>query len=265
MANTHDEEDAGKEDALNHQVSLPPDQLDPAKLQQWQQTQADLVKSLTSAPLDLPNLRTVAGVDISFSPTSNNAVAALIILPYPPTRTCKALYTDFESAPIAEPYVAGYLAFRELPLLQALFARLKETRPELYPPGVTLVDGHGVWHPRGLGSAAHLGAVLDIPTVGVAKTFFHLPHARIDDATYRGLVDDEHEVRGSDGVVYGAAVRTGGSKRHVFVSCGNRCELASAVEVVKRCSSYRIPEPVRRADLESRRVIREREAGVGIS
>lgn len=246
--------------SLNHGSPIPAESIDPVKLQLWQETQAELVKTLVSSPLDLTNLRTVAGVDISFSPTSNDAVAALIILPYPLSSRAAPLYADFESAPMAEPYVAGYLAFRELPLLRALFARLALARPELYPPGVTLVDGHGVWHPRGLGSAAHLGAVLGIPTIGVAKTFFHLPAAGIGDDMLRALIEDEQEVRGADGKVYGAAVRTGGSKRHVFVSCGNRCDLLTAVEVVKACSFYRIPEPVRRADLESRRIIREREA-----
>jgi deoxyinosine 3'endonuclease (endonuclease V) len=243
---------------LNYAGSAAIDTIDPVKLQQWQTTQANLVQSLVFKPLDIPNLRTVAGVDISFSLTTSNAVASLIIFSYPLTHRAEApLYADFHTAEMTEPYCAGYLAFRELPLLEVLFARLRETRPELYPPDVTLVDGNGVWHPRGLGSASHLGVVLDIATIGVAKNFFHIPDAGIGDATFAALQEDEEEVRGTDGKTYGAAIRTGGSKKHVFVSCGHRVDLRSAVEVVKACSFYRIPEPVRRADLESRRVIRE--------
>lgn len=33
-----------------------------------------------------------------------------------------------------------------------------------------LVDGFGVLHARGCGSASHLGVEVDLPTVGVAKT-----------------------------------------------------------------------------------------------
>jgi deoxyinosine 3'endonuclease (endonuclease V) len=242
--------------SLNHTVSSDAS-IDPIKLASWREFQADLANKLTFKPLDVPNLTNVAGVDISFSPSSDMAVASLVILPFPLSKTSKALYTDFHFAPMTEPYVAGYLGFRELPHLHALFAKLQRDRPELYPPSATLVDGNGVWHPRGLGSASHLGFTLDIPTVGVAKTFYHVERVGINHKMMKNLCDDEETIIGSDGKTYGAAVRTGGSSKHVFVSCGHKCDLDSAVDVVKRCSFYRIPEPIRRADLESRRVIRE--------
>jgi deoxyinosine 3'endonuclease (endonuclease V) len=242
--------------SLNHLASCA-DAIDPAKLASWEQIQSDLVQQLLFAPIDLAAMRTVAGVDISFSPSSSMAVASLVILPYPPSKTSVPLYTDFHFAPMTEPYVAGYLGFRELPHLHALFVKLKSTRPDLHPPDVTLVDGNGIWHPRGLGSASHLGVTLDIPTIGVAKTFYHLEHVGIGHDTMKSLRADEERIVGTDGKTYGAAVRTGGSSKHVFVSCGHRCDLDSAVRLVKACSFYRIPEPIRRADLESRRVIRE--------
>jgi deoxyinosine 3'endonuclease (endonuclease V) len=242
--------------SLNHRASGP-DAIDPAKLASWEQIQGELMQQLSFVPIDLLATRTVAGVDISFSPSSSMAVASLVILPYPPSKTSVPLYTDFYFAPMTEPYVAGYLGFRELPHLHALFAKLKSTRPDLHPPDVTLVDGNGIWHPRGLGSASHLGVTLNIPTIGVAKTFYHLEHVGIGHDTMKSLRADEERVVGTDGKTYGAAVRTGGSSKHVFVSCGHRCDLDSAVRLVKACSFYRIPEPIRRADLESRRVIRE--------
>jgi deoxyinosine 3'endonuclease (endonuclease V) len=250
-------QDSDNATALNHTASVPVQSVDPVKLATWQRTQAELVGQLVVEPLDLALLRTVAGVDISFSPSSNTAIASLVVFPYPLTRTSKPLYIDFYSAPMTEPYCAGYLGFRELPHLRALFSRFALARPELYPPGVTLVDGNGVWHPRGLGSASHLGVALDIPTLGVAKTFYHLEDVGIDHAMMKALSRDEEPIVGTDGKTYGMALKTGGSQRHVFVSVGHRCDLASAVEVVKCCSFFRIPEPIRHADLESRRVIRE--------
>ena len=62
------------------------------------------------------------------------------------------------------PYRTGLLSFREIPILAAALGRL-QSRPE-----VILVDGQGIAHPRGLGLASHLGLVLDVPTIGAAKS-----------------------------------------------------------------------------------------------
>ncbi len=39
---------------------------------------------------------------------------------------------------------------------------------------VVLVDGCGVLHPQGFGSACHLGVSTDTPTVGVSKTWLNV-------------------------------------------------------------------------------------------
>jgi deoxyribonuclease V len=59
------------------------------------------------------------------------------------------------------PYEPGLLALREGPLLEAAVRALPER------PDVVLVDATGRDHPRRAGLALHLGAVLDLPTVGV--------------------------------------------------------------------------------------------------
>src|SRR2546429_5416821 len=64
------------------------------------------------------------------------------------------------------PYVAGLLAFRELPALISALAKLT------VEPDVLVCDGYGIAHPRRFGLACHLGVLAGEPAVGVAKTAF---------------------------------------------------------------------------------------------
>eukprot|EP00301_Raphidiophrys_heterophryoidea_P002031 c1094_g1_i1.p1 GENE.c1094_g1_i1~~c1094_g1_i1.p1 ORF type:complete len:192 (-),score=47.36 c1094_g1_i1:2-577(-) len=162
------------------------------------------------------------------------------------------------------PYISGFLAFREVPLLSPLIERVRKNHPELFPQ-IILVDGNGILHPRSFGLACHLGVECDVATVGIAKTFLHVD----------GL--DEHEVRqklgeiatlkgesrdivGASGKVWGVAMRTteakDGAFKPIYVSAGHKVGLPEAAEVVKRCTKFRIPEPVRQADFLSREFIR---------
>src|SRR5208337_3463356 len=62
------------------------------------------------------------------------------------------------------PYVPRDLSFREGP---AMFNAVKSL---VSVPDILLFDGQGVAHPRGLGIAAHLGVLLDRPSIGCAKS-----------------------------------------------------------------------------------------------
>ena len=109
---------------------------------------------------------------------------------------------------------------------------------------MVLFDGQGIAHPRGFGLAAHMGLILDLPSVGCAKTrligTFEEPGAR------RGQCSPLMH----DGKQIGAVVRTKDRVKPVFVSQGHRVSLERAVEIVLQCARrYRIPEPIRRAHI----------------
>lgn len=147
------------------------------------------------------------------------------------------------------PYIPGLLAFREVPVLEAAFRRLR-LRPE-----VLLVDAHGTAHPRRFGSAAHLGVVLGVPTVGCAKSLLC------------GTFDEPGPARGDwtplllDGETLGAALRTRSGIKPVFVSPGHLSDLASSLNLVLGClGKYRLPEPLRAAHALSNAL---RRGGVG--
>lgn len=141
-------------------------------------------------------------------------------------------------------YVPGLLALRLGPLLEEVVRLL----PRL--PDVLLVDGTGRDHPRRAGLAVHLGAELDVPTVGVT----HRPLLAKGEwpADERGATSPLT----LDGEVAAAWVRTRRGTRPLVVHPGWRTDLAVAVEVVSRLAVRRTPEPLR----EARRVAREARA-----
>ena len=133
------------------------------------------------------------------------------------------------------PYIPTYLAYRELPLFEKLIEQLKVR------PSVLMVDGNGILHPYKIGIASHLGVVLDIPTIGVAKSLLC------------GEIKDDYIFEGEEKIGY--AVYS--SKKPIFVSPGHRISLNTSVDVVRRFLRYRIPEPLRQAHILARSKIRE--------
>jgi deoxyribonuclease V len=140
------------------------------------------------------------------------------------------------------PYVPGLLVRREGLLLEAAVRAL----PEL--PDVLLVDATGRDHPRKAGLALHLGAVLDVPTVGV---------------THRPLLAegewpaDERGARSPlvlEGEVVGHWVRTRPGTRPLACHAAWRTDPDTAAELVLALTGQRrTPEPLRQARTAARR------------
>ncbi|XP_035890131.1 endonuclease V isoform X4 [Phyllostomus discolor] len=134
---------------------------------------------------------------------------------------------------------------------------------------VLLVDGNGVLHPRGFGVACHLGVLADLPCVGVAKQLLQVDGLE-NDALHRSKVrllragGDSFPLTGDSGAVLGAALRSHeGSTKPLYVSVGHRVSLEVAVRLTHSCCRFRVPEPVRQADIRSRDHIRRSLGGPG--
>jgi len=173
-------------------------------------------------------IRVIGGADASatrFDPT--RAVhAAIVALAFP------ALTPLGEASATTRgglPYIPGLLGFREVPALAAAWAAL-DPKPDLL-----MVDGHGVAHPKGLGIASLLGLVLDVPTIGVAKSL--LIGAVADEAAGTAPITWK-------GAVIGIALRSRRGARPLYVSVGHRTTLATAEALVRRCRhGRRLPVP----------------------
>jgi deoxyribonuclease V len=188
----------------------------------------------------LTPIRTVAGADISYDRGSDLFFAAVVLMDFP---ALSLLEEASFSARVSFPYIPGLLSFREGPPLLAAFTKLRQA------PDVVFFDGQGIAHPRGIGLAAHLGLILDLPSIGCAKS------------RLIGVHDKVGEKRGSQaplvcrGREVGAVVRTRERVRPVFISQGHRIGLPRAVKLVLSCCrGYRLPEPIRQAHLTVNRL-----------
>jgi deoxyribonuclease V len=177
--------------------------------------------------------RLAGGADMSFERFATRGYAGIVVL------ELETMDTVAEAAAEAElrfPYVPGYLSFRELPPIAAAWERL-ERRPD-----VLVFDGQGTAHPRRFGVACHGGLLLDVPSIGCAKSILVGTHGPLG------------EERGSTaplvhrGETVGMAVRTRAGVKPVYVSPGHLMDLPTAVEIVLRLSPrFREPETTRRS------------------
>jgi deoxyribonuclease V len=181
------------------------------------------------------SLRLIAGIDISAPDARGVATGAVVVLRYP---ELDVIEVKEARSKIVFPYVPGLLSFREGPLILAACEKL------CYVPDLVLVDGQGIAHPRRFGLASHVGLLLDLPTIGCAKSILCGVHQPLgEEAGSQSELLDKGEV-------VGAALRTRSAVKPVYVSVGHRINLTSALEwVMNCCRGYRLPEPTRLAHL----------------
>lgn len=181
----------------------------------------------------LGKIETVAGIDVGFEKHGTVTRAAVVVLDFPGLTPREQAIARL---PTRFPYVPGFLSFREIPAVLAAMKKL-HARPDLI-----LCDGQGLAHPRRFGLACHLGLLLDIPSIGVAKSRLIGTHGEVPERKggWTALEDDDE--------VIGAVLRTRADVKPVYVSIGHRISLATAIDYVLRCTtSYRLPETTRHA------------------
>ncbi len=174
----------------------------------------------------------IAGIDVALTP-EGVGYCIIAIFSFPHMKLCEEV---FSSDTITFPYVPGLLSFREGPLVLKAYERL-HIKPDLY-----IFDGQGIAHPRRFGIASHLGVVLDVPTIGCAKSrlcgTYTKPGPNKGDRAY--LYDKQE--------IIGVVLRTRTNVKPVFVSPGHKIGIDESAEIVLQCTdNYRIPIPTRYA------------------
>jgi deoxyribonuclease V len=197
-------------------------------LRKFRKIQIDDCKRL-SLEDDFPADGDLAGSDVAYE--EDEAFGALVV------------FSDNKMEPkkvvtirtmVKFPYIPTYLTFREAPVVEELIKKLGE-KPML------LQDGNGIIHTMGFGIASHIGVLLDIPSIGIAKKLLC------------GRVEGSGRIKTvrMDGDLAGYAVSGPGWKAPVYVSPGHRVSPKSVMHIIKPYWKYRIPEPVRIAHIEA--------------
>lgn len=216
---------------------IPETQLKELENKQLEFSKNIVIEKLKSKP------RYVCGVDVAYWQYEDQEFGV-----------CSAVVYDIVERKIVEkisrlttisfPYISGFLGFRECELELNTINCLKSNVDLL------MVDGNGMLHPRKAGEAVQLGVELEIPTIGVAKSYL-----KIGDTEYSNVDSKKGsyvDLRLNDEVL-GRALRTMDNIKPVFVSIGNKITLDEATALVlDLCDSKsHIPIPTRVADIET--------------
>lgn len=196
--------------------------------------QDQLRTQLRFEPLRRP-VKLIAGADISFNRFSDTVFAAFIVLD---AQTMKPVAQASAVAEVHFPYIPGLLSFREIPALLAAWSKLR-VRPD-----VVIFDGQGTAHPRRVGIAAHMGLLIDLPSIGCGKTKLIGEFSPLSQeaGAISPLIHRGEKI--------GAAFRTKAKTNPVFISPGHRITLEDSLKIVRNCvRGYRIPEPTRLAHI----------------
>ncbi len=202
------------------------------------------IRALIPGKATAKKISSICGLDISFDKKSDRVYAAGSVYTYPVLEKIEERSLE---AIVKFPYVPGLLAFREGPAVMRLLERIRS------PVDILLFDGQGLAHPRGTGIASMMGLLLDMPSIGCAKSRLIGEYDGPD--AHAGAISDLLYKEKSVGRV----VRTRENVRPVFVSVGYKIDLNRAVEIVLNCTTrYRIPEPIRAAHFQANKLRTDR-------
>ncbi|MGH9909673.1 MAG: endonuclease V [Nitrososphaerales archaeon] len=170
----------------------------------------------------------ICGVDVSYR--NNRAFASAVVIN---RESLDAVSSASSIIKVEQPYLPGLLFLRESEPTLSVLKKLEHNYD------VLMVDGHGVLHPRWFGLACYVGMKVNKPTIGVAKNLLCGDISSNDSIVLNGRIA-------------GYAVKRG--VKPIYVSVGHKISLKTAMKLVKEVSRYRIPEPLRIADINSRRM-----------
>ena len=200
-------------------------------LQNLKKEQEELAKKVIVKDL-FGEIRTVAGCDQAFF--KDRIISAVVVCDY---ETMDVLEKKFSVIKESFPYIPGYLSYREGPAIIKTYKKLKKK------PDILLVDGNGILHKLRIGLASHIGVLLDIPTIGVAKSLL------CGDVRNKKVFVN-NEIRGFE-------LQIMEKYKPLYISPGHRVGFEGSVRITRNCiRNHKLPEPLRMAHLYANEVKR---------
>ncbi|MHA1267574.1 MAG: endonuclease V [Candidatus Helarchaeota archaeon] len=173
-------------------------------------------------------IKYIGGVDSAYF--GERVITACIIIDW---QNMKVIERKVSITQVKFPYISSFFVFREgAPILDVL-SQIQIT------PSILLIESHGISHPVFAGCASHIGVLINLPTIGVAKHILC------------GTPESTPKKRG-DWVplkfanrVIGAYYLSQFDNKPIVISPGHRISLETAVKIVeKMIISHRLPEPL---------------------
>jgi len=196
-------------------------------------TQQTNLASKVAIKDQLGDIKMIAGLDVGFKNNNKIALGGIVVLSYP---EFVVLEKQSSQRQVIFPYVPGFLSFREVPVLLDAYSKLT------IKPDLLICDGQGIAHPRRFGLACHIGTLVNIPTIGAAKSRLigKFSEPALSKGAKSQLVDKDERI--------GTVIRTRKNTKPLFISPGHRVSFETTEDWVLRCCpKFRIPLTTRHA------------------
>jgi len=184
--------------------------------------------------IDQQKIKHICGVDVSYR--GNKAFSCAVVIE---RKSLAIVDSVCNESRVESPYISGLLFLREAEPVLAVLEKLEHFYDLL------MVDGHGLLHPRRFGVACYIGMRVDKPTIGIGKSLL------CGNVVER----NSSKIVLLDGKKLGMVLKT--NSKPIYVSIGHKISLRTAVKLVKEITKYRMPEPLRLADINSRKMAME--------
>ena len=181
-------------------------------------------------------IRVVAGVGINFGPSS--LTVSIVRFTFQDLKKLDSISGKF---PLSFPYTPNFFAFSCGPAILSILEKV-----EL--PDLLIFPGRGTAHPRKVGLATHLGILLDIPTIACSKRALTRNYSEPENrkGSYEYIFEGKEKV--------GIVLRSRNNTKPIFISPGNKISVDSSSKIILHCcTKYRLPEPLRQAQILARK------------